>query len=118
MTTPVPWPAELPPRPNAPDYGGDSPLNSSLFKPDNGVTRGRRIAEGLPDNRTMSFDLTRAQYEFWKTFYTTTLKGGFLPVEIDDPVTGDPLALLIVGSVGWERLASQVWRISFQFEEL
>lgn len=117
-TAPVTWPVGLPQRPNASDIGIEHQLNSELFRPDNGVTRGRRIAESLPDNRTMSFDLSRAQYEDFETFWASDLKGGFLPIRLTDPVAGGTLDVLPIGAVQVQRLGPQTWRVSFQFEEL
>lgn len=117
MTSPVTWPAGLPQRPNAPDFGIEPELNSELFKPDSGVTRGRRKAEQLPDDRRMSFDLTRAQYEDWQDFWRDDLKGGFLPIRFVDPVTGGDLDVLPIGRPQVTRLAAQLWRVAFEFEE-
>lgn len=118
MTTPIPWEATLPQRPNRDGFGIDPRLNSELFQPDSKVTRGRRIAETLPDDRRMAFDMTRAQFLTWQAFYRVDLKGGFVPVTITDPVSGDPLDLLIVDRPSVERLAVNVWHVSFTFEEL
>jgi hypothetical protein len=118
MTAPVTWPVGFPQRPNAGDFTRDAQLNSELFKPDNGVTRGRRKAETLPANRTLSFDLTRAQYEDWLAFWRDDVKGGFLPLRFVDPVTAGNLDVLVVGNPTEVRLAVDVWRITLSLEEL
>jgi hypothetical protein len=118
MTTPVTWPLTLPARPNAPGFGIDPALNSELFQPDNGIKRGRRRAESLPDGRRLSFDLTRAEYEDWLAFYRTDLKGGYLPIRFVDPVSGGNLDVLMTEPPSVDRIAPQTWRISMIGEEL
>ncbi|SFZ86007.1 hypothetical protein SAMN02983003_3179 [Devosia enhydra] len=118
MSAPVAWHASLPARPNGRGYGTDRGLNAHLFEPDSGFTRARRKAESQPNARRWAFDMSRAQYEIWETFWQDDLGGGIRPITFTDPVTANSFSAQVIGAPVEERLAPELWRVQLTLREL
>lgn len=116
----VSWPTQLQDYLNEDSFShefGNTTIRSSF---DVGPAKVRRRFTRSIDMISCTIDLYKDDYDFFKTFYNTTLNGGVTPFEFNHPITQDLITVRFISDnpPSFRSMGGGYFKISMKWEIL
>jgi len=116
-TATVTWPTTLPVSPDT-QYGESYKDNVIRSDMDTGLQKTRQRYTRQQRMLQLSYVLNDAQRLAFASFFAS-IKGGALPYNMADPVSGSSIVVRMTGAVsGPSYISKNIWRVQFEVEVL